>query len=116
MHENIHLAHSTSDHCNKSHSLAGAVRNGCSVALGDNPHTTDYELTVFSSIPFISVEKDSQRSRRHARIARSMTESKKHIDNSVGGDGEGNNEKDILINLLRKKVNFVRQANCTNIK
>lgn len=90
------------------------MHNGCSVALGDNPHTTDYELTVFPSIPFISVEKDSQRSRRHARIARSMIDVKKHVDNSGGGGDGGNisnNEKNNLINLLRKKVNFAKRVN-----
>lgn len=118
------MINSTSDRCNKSHSLAGAVRHGCSVALGDNPHTTDYELTVFPSIPFISVEKDSQRSRRHARIARSMTDVKRHnsnnnnINNSGGGGGgesdnsKGNdNTKNSLIDLIHKKVNFVNRAN-----
>ncbi|EPY27761.1 hypothetical protein STCU_05577 [Strigomonas culicis] len=49
--------------------FCGAIEPGHALAFGDNPHSTDYELTVFTEIPFLSVEKDSQRRERHARIA-----------------------------------------------
>ncbi|KEG14128.1 hypothetical protein DQ04_00611150 [Trypanosoma grayi] len=49
-------------------SLRGVVNAATAIALGDNPHTTDYELTVFPQLLFISVERAEQRSSRHAHI------------------------------------------------
>lgn len=46
----------------------GCVRSTHCIALGDNPHTTDYELTVFPDVTFVSVERDEQRHARHHRI------------------------------------------------
>ncbi|CCW71451.1 unnamed protein product [Phytomonas sp. Hart1] len=43
------------------------------IALGDNPHTTDYGLTVFRKVRFISVEKIAQREERHQRIERRLS-------------------------------------------
>ncbi|ORC91586.1 uncharacterized protein TM35_000051820 [Trypanosoma theileri] len=57
-----------SPHDGKAPRFCGAVDITRAVALGDNPHTTDFELTVFPQLPFISVEVDGQRRRRHARI------------------------------------------------
>lgn len=42
------------------------------VAMGDNPQSTDYELTVFRDVVFLSVEKESQRVERQRRILRRL--------------------------------------------
>ncbi|CAD2215589.1 hypothetical protein, conserved [Angomonas deanei] len=55
-------------------SLLGCVEVGHAAAFGDNPHSTDFELTVFDDVPFFSVEKDSQRAARHAHIRTRLTE------------------------------------------
>ncbi|RNF13036.1 uncharacterized protein Tco025E_06329 [Trypanosoma conorhini] len=55
----------------KASSLRGVVNLTRAVAIGDNPHTTDYELTVFPRLPFVSVEIAAKRRRRHTRISAS---------------------------------------------
>lgn len=49
-------------------SFANSVNLKKSVALGDNPHTADHQLTVFPELRFVSVEKHDQRKRRHEEI------------------------------------------------
>lgn len=53
-------------------SFAGCVRRSHGIAMGDNPQSTDYELTVFRDVPFLSVEKESQRVERQKRILRRL--------------------------------------------
>nr|CCD13294.1 unnamed protein product [Trypanosoma congolense IL3000] len=48
--------------------LRGVVNVAQAVALGDNPHTADYELTANPLLKFISFEKADQRKQRHAKI------------------------------------------------
>lgn len=49
------------------------VASACNaVALGDNPQTTDFELTMFPDLIFVSLEKPTQRRERHERIQRRM--------------------------------------------
>ncbi|GET91998.1 hypothetical protein, conserved [Leishmania tarentolae] len=57
---------------NQAINFAGCVRSHHGIAMGDNPHSTDYELTVFPDLPFLSVEKGSQRVERHQRILRRL--------------------------------------------
>lgn len=52
--------------------FAGCVRRSHGIAMGDNPQSTDYELTVFRDVPFLSVEKESQRVERQKRILRRL--------------------------------------------
>lgn len=56
--------------------FSACVRTGQAISLGDNPHTTDYELTVFRDLHFISVEKRTQREERHCRIQRRLQRTK----------------------------------------
>lgn len=51
-------------------SYAGVASTAHAVALGDNPQSTDYELTIFPDLIFVSLEKFSQRRERHERIER----------------------------------------------
>nr|CCC52783.1 conserved hypothetical protein [Trypanosoma vivax Y486] len=67
--------------------LQGVVNVSRAVALGDNPHTTDYEMTVNPQLPFISVEDAEQRRERHALIS-SLTCSQDHPQNKKF-NGEG---------------------------
>ncbi|KAG5495218.1 hypothetical protein JKF63_02273 [Porcisia hertigi] len=52
--------------------FAGCVRSYHGIAMGDNPQSTDYELTVFRDVPFLSVEKETQRVERQRRILRRL--------------------------------------------
>ncbi|KAK7201351.1 hypothetical protein NESM_000197400 [Novymonas esmeraldas] len=52
--------------------FAGCVHSHHGIALGDNPQSTDYELTVFGDVPFVSVEKEAQRVERQRRILRRL--------------------------------------------
>ncbi|KPA81064.1 hypothetical protein ABB37_04426 [Leptomonas pyrrhocoris] len=52
--------------------FAGCVRRCHGIAMGDNPQSTDYELTVFRDVPFLSVEKEAQRVERQKRILRRL--------------------------------------------
>ncbi|KAG5494441.1 hypothetical protein GH5_02460 [Leishmania sp. Ghana 2012 LV757] len=52
--------------------FAGCVRSYHGIAIGDNPQSTDYELTVFRDLAFLSVERESQRVERHRRILRRL--------------------------------------------
>ncbi|AYU82238.1 hypothetical protein LdCL_330032700 [Leishmania donovani] len=52
--------------------FAGCVQRYHGIAMGDNPQSTDYELTVFRDLPFFSVEKESQRVERQRRILRRL--------------------------------------------
>lgn len=52
--------------------FAGCVGQRHGIALGDNPQSTDYELTVFRDVPFLSVEKEAQRVERQRRILRRL--------------------------------------------
>lgn len=52
--------------------FAGCVHAHHGIAMGDNPQSTDYELTVFRDVPFLSVEKESQRVERQRRILRRL--------------------------------------------
>lgn len=56
----------------------GLLQPGRAIALGDNPQSTDYELTVFLEVPFVSVEKQEQRTERHQRIARRLARAKSY--------------------------------------
>jgi hypothetical protein len=53
-------------------SFVGCIRRSHGIAMGDNPQSTDYELTVFRDVPFLSVEKESQRVERQKRILRRL--------------------------------------------
>ncbi|CBZ30050.1 conserved hypothetical protein [Leishmania mexicana MHOM/GT/2001/U1103] len=52
--------------------FAGCVGRYYGIAMGDNPQSTDYELTVFRDLPFLSVEEESQRVERQRRILRRL--------------------------------------------
>lgn len=52
--------------------VGGIVLSAKSIALGDNPQASDYELTVFPDVYFVSVELSSQRLERHERIERRL--------------------------------------------
>lgn len=53
--------------------VAGVVKCNKAISLGDNPQSTDFELTVFPDVLFISIEKTNQREERHQRIHRRLT-------------------------------------------
>lgn len=97
-----------------------------SVALGDNPHTADHQLTVFPELRFVSVEKEEQRRKRHERIRASgglSTESGPLMDDRllphlthVGGEEEGTNAflESLIETLIRGRndasVNISEEA------
>lgn len=64
---------------------AGVVSTANAVALGDNPQSTDFELTNFQDLIFVSLEKASQRTERHERIRRRLYRAAQrkelHVDN-----------------------------------
>lgn len=53
--------------------FAGVVSTANAIALGDNPQSSDFELTVFPDVFFISLEKSSQREERRERIHRRLS-------------------------------------------
>lgn len=65
--------------------FAGVVSTANAVALGDNPQSTDFELTNFQELIFVSLEKVSQRMERHERIRRRLNRAAQrkmlHVDN-----------------------------------
>ncbi|KPI89841.1 hypothetical protein ABL78_1010 [Leptomonas seymouri] len=63
--------------------FAGCVHLCHAIAMGDNPQSTDYELTVFHDVPFLSFEKESQRVERQERILRRLQRTQK-IESSGG--------------------------------
>ncbi|KAG5469527.1 hypothetical protein LSCM1_02750 [Leishmania martiniquensis] len=62
----------TAGPASRAANFAGCVRSYHGIAIGDNPQSTDYELTVFRDLPFLSVERESQRVERHRRILRRL--------------------------------------------
>lgn len=98
--------------------FANSVNLRKCVALGDNPHSADHQLTVFPQLRFVSVEKHDQRRRRHDDIdkAGGVGTAKGHLmdDRSishlhyVGGEEDGTNT--FLLELMDeiKRLHEVR--------
>jgi hypothetical protein len=90
--------------------FANSVNLRKCVALGDNPHSADHQLTVFPQLRFVSVEKHEQRRRRHDDIdkAGGVGTAKGHLmdDRSishlhyVGGEEDGTNA--FLLELMEE--------------
>ncbi|RHW68239.1 hypothetical protein DPX39_110032800 [Trypanosoma brucei equiperdum] len=75
--------------------LCGVVDLTQAIALGDNPHTADYELTVHPGLRFISLEKAKQRRDRHTYIDARCTRADSnheapecHVVNTNGDENE----------------------------
>lgn len=88
--------------------LANSVNLRKCVALGDNPHSADHQLTVFPELRFVSVEKHDQRRKRHDDIdkAGGVGTTKGHLMDDrvishlhfVGGEEFGTNQ--FLLELM----------------
>lgn len=96
----------------------GTVKPQCAVALGDNPHSTDFELTVFDDVTFVSVEKESQRCERHTRINRRLARTKALEDSGempTMPDGRPAPSYAALHSTLRKSGPMMDDRQCGNI-
>ncbi|CAM40801.1 conserved hypothetical protein [Leishmania braziliensis MHOM/BR/75/M2904] len=62
----------TTGPASRAANFVGCLQRYHGIAMGDNPQSSDFELTVFRDLPFLSVEKESQRVERQRRILRRL--------------------------------------------